>query len=80
MCHVYLSILGMDWLIKNHCKMDFINRTIQCNDHTLNFLNENEMVTYKNLVSDAIVLNNFNLENKQFNEVKYDQNDQPILV
>jgi len=65
-----LLILGMDWLIKNHCKIDFIKRTIQCNDITLNFLNENDIKTYK-----MLVLNDTNFgENKQINEmIHYEQ-------
>jgi hypothetical protein len=44
----------MDWLTKNHCKMDFIARTVQCENHMLYFLNENDMQKYKHLVENGM--------------------------
>lgn len=43
-------IFGMDFLTKNHCKIDIIGRTLEFNGHTISFLNELDIEKYKEVV------------------------------
>jgi predicted aspartyl protease len=79
-----MLILGMGWLNKNNCIIDITKRTMQCNGHTLQFLNEGEMETYKNVVSNKNNISGDNKKEPLINENDYAQfvgnNDYEQLV
>jgi hypothetical protein len=43
-------IFGMDFLTKNHCKIDIIGRTLEFNGHIIPFMNELDMQKYKDVI------------------------------